>query len=244
MLTLLLLFLVIFAIRFTVFTLLERYYSAHPFNFKKVVVADLVSMAFYTAILFPLAQYFSTSIGIAGTFLSPLSELPFALRLIVYLIVGDFLHYWIHKAMHHPYLWRIHRWHHSPDHMSWMAGYRASVFDTAFVNLGFIFAWPILGDISTTTRIALLVVFSLLLNDWMHLNIRLRIRFLEKLIIMPRYHHIHHSTNVHHYTKNLSALFPIWDKLFGTYVDPDTVPKHMTFGLTEKISTPRLIIGL
>jgi sterol desaturase/sphingolipid hydroxylase (fatty acid hydroxylase superfamily) len=201
-------------------------------------------MAFYTALLFPLAQYISTAIGIEGTFLSPLSELPFFLRLALYLIVGDFLHYWIHRAMHHPYLWRIHRWHHSPDHVSWMMGYRASVFDTAFVNLGFIFAWPILGDVSAMTRIMLLVVFSLLLNDWMHLNIRLRIRFLEKIILMPRYHHIHHSNNKHLYTKNLSALLPIWDKLFGTYVDPDSVEKNMTFGLDERISTTRLIIGL
>jgi sterol desaturase/sphingolipid hydroxylase (fatty acid hydroxylase superfamily) len=242
--TLLIFFFALFIIRFVIFSLLEHYYIAHPFDFKKVVIADLTSMAFYTAIIFPLAQYLSTTIGIAGTFLSPLSELPFVLRIVMYLIVGDFLHYWIHRIMHHPYVWRIHRWHHSPNHISWMMGYRASIFDTTFVNLGFIFAWPILGDVSITTRLALLVVFSLLLNDWMHLNIRLRIRFLEKLIIMPRYHHIHHSNNKHYYTKNLSALFPVWDKLFGTYVDPDAVPKTMVFGLDEKIATPRLIIGL
>ena len=38
----------------------------------------------------------------------------------------------------------------------------------------------------------------------MHLNVRFRLPYLEWLLVTPRYHHIHHSSNPEHFTKNLS----------------------------------------
>lgn len=239
----LLLFSIIFLIRFLLWTTLEHFFRMHTFNRCEVFLSDLTTMFFYMIVIFPLAQYSSNLIGIEGSFLSFLADLPLILRIILFFIIADFLHYWVHRLMHQTYLWRIHRWHHSLDHMSWMGGFRATVFDATLVNLAFIFAWPILGNISYTMIIFILLC-NLLINDWMHLNVNFRLSFLEKIIITPRYHHVHHSNEKKHYMKNLSAIFPIWDKLFGTYVDPDTVDKKLMFGLDKKIKTPRLIIGL
>ena len=238
------LFVLLFGIRFVLFSTLEYFFVAHPFNQIRVIASDLAAMFLYLILMYPLAHYMSNAVGIQGTFLfSYLGELPLFIRIILYFIVADFIHYLLHMLMHTRFLWRIHMWHHSFTHMSWIAGIRATVFDTALINLAFIFAWPLLGDVSTWIQLLLLLT-GLLINDWMHLNVRFHIPFLEKIIIMPRYHHIHHSTDEKHYTKNLAAIFPIWDKIFGTYVDPDTVEGKLTFGLTEKRPRWRIILGL
>ncbi len=237
------LFIVLFIARFAIFSLLEHYFTAHTFERYAVLFSDLVTMFMYIVLIFPIAQLLSSLIGVEGTFLAAFSSLPLFLRIILYFIVGDFIHYWAHRLMHQPFLWRIHMWHHSPKHVSWTGGFRATVLDSTLLNFGFIFAWPILGDVSYNCKV-LLLVFALLNNDWMHLNVNFRVRFLEKLFVMPRYHHIHHSSNKEHYMKNIAALFPIWDKLFGTYVDPDTIQEKLTFGINEKVSTTRLVTGI
>lgn len=60
--------------------------------------------------------------------------------------------------------------------------------------------------------------------------------------------HVHfgaHSENPAHYRSNLAALFPIWDHLFGTFVDPETVsPKDLVFGIGETVPSLRLAIGV
>ncbi len=60
----------------------------------------------------------------------------------------------------------------------------------------------------------------------------------------PRYHHIHHSDNPAHYKANLAALFTIWDRLFGTYVNPDDVKEPLSFGIGENVPLVRLAIGV
>jgi sterol desaturase/sphingolipid hydroxylase (fatty acid hydroxylase superfamily) len=239
----LLLFIVIILIRTTLFFALEYFFTAHSFNRREVIVSDVVTMLVYLLIIYPSAQYVSNLVGVQGNMFNALAELPLALRFFLYLLVGDFLHYWIHRLMHMRALWRIHMWHHSPTHMSFMSGIRASFLDSTFVNLAFIFAWPILGIVNYELMIGILI-FSLLLNDWMHLNIKLRLQFLEKIIITPRYHHIHHSVDVSHQNKNLAALFPLWDKLFGTYVDPDSVKGKLVFGVDTKVPQARLAVGV
>lgn len=239
----LILFAFLFLLRLFIFTTLEYFFRLHAFNRREVIVSDLTTMFFYTILIFPIAQYISNHIGVEGSFLSFLANTPLTLRVILFFIVADFLHYWIHRLMHHPLIWRVHRWHHSLDHMTWMGGFRATIFDATLVNLAFIFAWPILGNVSYGFIIFILMC-NLFINDWMHLNVNFRLPYLEKIIVTPRYHHIHHSKNKIHYIKNLSAIFSIWDRLFETYIDPDKTEKQLTFGLDEKIKTSRLITGL
>jgi sterol desaturase/sphingolipid hydroxylase (fatty acid hydroxylase superfamily) len=46
---------------------------------------------------------------------------------------------------------------------------------------------------------------------------------------------------------NLGTTFTIWDRMFGTYVDPTTVPEDVPLGLGEPIDKrkiPRMLIGV
>jgi len=89
--------------------------------------------------------------------------------------------------------------------------------------------------------IALLHIFQ---NDWMHLNVSWRLKWMEWLLVTPRYHHVHHSSNPEHYLANLGILFTVWDRLFETYVNPDEVKEPLSFGIGEKVPLVRLALGV
>jgi sterol desaturase/sphingolipid hydroxylase (fatty acid hydroxylase superfamily) len=237
------LFSLVFPFRFLIGNFLERRFFAHDFDRRAAIRVDLASMALVAAVFFPAAQYTSNKLGFRLPISHRIDSVPLPLRIAMYVVVADFCHYWLHRLIHQPLLWRLHQWHHAPTHMSWAAGYRETFFDATIVNLAYVFAWPLLG--STTYRLQLvLLVFVLIKNDWMHLNVRWRMSWLEWLIVTPRYHHIHHSTDVRHHNKNLATVFPIWDRLFGTYMNPDEITGGIEFGIGEKVPTARLIAGV
>jgi hypothetical protein len=43
--------------------------------------------------------------------------------------------------------------------------------------------------------------------------------WLEKIIVTPSHHRVHHAINPEYMDKNLSQIFIIWDKLFGTFAE-------------------------
>ena len=160
-----------------------------------------------------------------------------------YLVIADFGHYRIHRFMHHKYVWRIHKWHHSPTQMYWLAGYRATIPQDVIVNLLYLFAYSLFGLSPWWMELAI-GLFNNLQNDWMHINVTWRSNWIEWLIVTPRYHHIHHSDNPSHYMTNLAALFTVWDRLFGTYVNPESVKGELSFGIGEEVPPLRLVLGV
>lgn len=60
--------------------------------------------------------------------------------------------------------------------------------------------------------------------------------FLEKIIITPSHHRIHHAINPVYIDKNYVGILVIWDKLFGTFQEklPDEEP---VYGITRPVNT-------
>ena len=67
-------------------------------------------------------------------------------------------------------------------------------------------------------------VFLIVTNNWMHMNTTWRSSWLEWVVVTPRYHHVHHGTTPDCYRRNFGVVFSIWDRLFGTYGDPEAIP--------------------
>jgi sterol desaturase/sphingolipid hydroxylase (fatty acid hydroxylase superfamily) len=64
--------------------------------------------------------------------------------------------------------------------------------------------------------------------------------------VTPDYHRIHHSATINR-GKNLGTTFRLWDRLFGTYVDPASVPEFFPLGLGETVEVkkvPRMLLGV
>jgi sterol desaturase/sphingolipid hydroxylase (fatty acid hydroxylase superfamily) len=230
-------------IRLIVLTALEKTNPAHVVEYKKVMPGDILVTFVFVFIVLPAADYLDQKIVYQPVLPEWISEWPLALRILLYLVLADFGHYWVHRWLHTRILWPSHRWHHSPTYMYFLAGTRASIIQQTLVNIPYIVAAAFVA-VSPWWLAWAILLKNVAQNDFMHINLWWGHRWLEWVIVTPRYHHIHHSVDPAHYRGNLAALFPIWDHLFGTFVDPDTVPKNLVFGIDEKVPPIRLAIGI
>jgi sterol desaturase/sphingolipid hydroxylase (fatty acid hydroxylase superfamily) len=236
-------FFLLFICRAILFTVLEMARPARVVAYRAVFMNDLTASLAYAYLIFPLAAKLSMVAPGYHSFPASIGELPLSVRVILYFVLADFGHYWIHRLIHKQFLWRVHKWHHSPAYMYWLGGVRATLPQQCLVNIPYVIASPLL-DISPWWMAIALGTISTVQNDWMHMNVTWRSNWLEWMFVTPRYHHIHHSIDSKYYTANMSNLLSIWDRLFGTYVNPDRVKADFAFGIIDKENPIRLMVGV
>jgi len=152
-----------------------------------------------------------------------IGQLPWLIQLLLAIVVADLAEWTIHYALHKvPFLWRFHSIHHSSKALDWIAGSRSHFFDDTLVR-GFILV-PLMLGFSQHIILAYLV-FVTLHATWTHCNFRPNVGWLEKFLVMPRYHHWHHSSQKEAIDKNFAIHFPWIDQLLGTYYCPDVWPQ-------------------
>jgi len=225
------------------FTALELLRPARPLSYRTALRADLPALAIYGLLFLPVSMYLSRAFARPELFVfHGLLELPLVVRLILYYVLADLGLYGVHRLMHSRYFWRVHRWHHSPPYMYWLAGIRATVPNQLLFNLPFALCAPLLHG-APGWLFMLIFAEGFFQNNWMHMNVTWRSRWLEWVLVTPRYHHVHHSRDPHHHTANLGSRLTVWDRLFSTYVDPETTGA-ISFGIQDRTSPTRLALGL
>tara|TARA_B100000959_G_C14887987_1_gene585434 strand:- start:6 stop:1274 length:1269 start_codon:yes stop_codon:yes gene_type:complete len=128
----------------------------------------------------------------------------------------DFAGYWVHRINHSiNYFWNHHIIHHSSEEFNLACALRQSI--SNFFSISFIFLIPtaILGV--PPEVVALLAPLHLFAQYWYHTRLIGKLGFLEYIIVTPSHHRVHHAINKEYLDKNLSQVFIIWDKLFGTF---------------------------
>jgi sterol desaturase/sphingolipid hydroxylase (fatty acid hydroxylase superfamily) len=66
----------------------------------------------------------------------------------------------------------------------------------------------------------------------------------EWILITPDYHRIHHGARGYA-RRNLGFVFTIWDRIFGTYVNPQsTVKDYDLFAVSTGKRLLRMVVGL
>jgi sterol desaturase/sphingolipid hydroxylase (fatty acid hydroxylase superfamily) len=164
-------------------------------------------------------------------------RLPWLLQFFLAVVVADVAEFFIHLALHKvPFLWRFHAVHHSSKALDWIAGSRSHFVDDTLVR-GFILV-PLMFGFSQGIILAYLI-FVTLHATWTHCNFAPNAKWLEKLLVMPRYHHWHHTSQKEGIDKNFAIHFPWIDKLFGTYYYPDTWPER--YGLDGEEISPSFL---
>lgn len=151
-----------------------------------------------------------------------IARMPWPLQLFFAILVADLAEYFIHLALHKvPFLWRFHAVHHSSKTLDWISGSRAHFVDDTLVR-AFILT-PLMLGFSQSIILAYLI-FVTLQATWSHCNFAPTVKWLEQFLVMPRYHHWHHTSQNEGIDKNFAIHFPWIDKLFGTYYYPDEWP--------------------
>ncbi len=166
-----------------------------------------------------------------------IAQMPWLIQFILAIMVADFAEWGIHFALHKvPFLWRFHSIHHSSEALDWIAGSRSHFFDDTLVR-GFILV-PMMLGFSQNIIVAYLI-FVTLHATWAHCNFRPNIKWIEQYLVMPRYHHWHHTSQKEGIDKNFAIHFPWIDKIFGTYYYPDVWPEH--YGLDGEEISPSFL---
>jgi len=236
-------FKLLFIGRFVFFTTIEIIRPARTLNYLSVIGKDLLFYGSFRWLILPICLYLNDVVPGYHPAPAAIAHLPLGVRILLYFILADFGHYWMHRLTHTQFFWRVHKWHHAPTYMYWLGGARTTIPDFFIVNIPYVLAYSMVY-ISPWWMATATAVVSIFQNDWMHMNVAWRSKWLEWIFVTPRYHHIHHSDNPEHYGRNMGSLFTIWDRLFGTYLDPDKVDPKLSFGIGEKENPVRLALGV
>ena len=137
---------------------------------------------------------------------------------LVVFVAKDFAGYWVHRWEHEiNVLWNRHLVHHSSEEFNLACALRQSVSEIfSFIA---IFYLPLAFVGIPTEVFALIAPIHLFAQFWYHTQHVGTMGILEKIIVTPSHHRVHHAINPIYLDKNYSQIFIVWDKLFGTYQD-------------------------
>jgi sterol desaturase/sphingolipid hydroxylase (fatty acid hydroxylase superfamily) len=171
------------------------------------------------------------------------ATVPWPIAFLVSVVILDFLTYLGHRLLHTKYLWHTHAAHHSVEHLYWFGGTRASPFHVAEqlmwgALLGLV--WPVNGGLS---GFVVATIIYICIQHFNHANLNVRLGPLEWLFVVPRYHFVHHGAASLN-NSNFGFLLTTWDRMLGTYRNPDDVGQHFPLGLNYQIGLARLFLGL
>ena len=160
-----------------------------------------------------------------------LDGLSFPVQIALWLLVADFTGYWVHRWKHaFRFLWAFHTTHHSQRNVNFATYARVHPVEDFFGLFVGLFLSLTLG-VSPITWFVAFVILDVI-GELSHTQLPWRLGPLYWVLVTPRFHMYHHSTDPAHHDRNFGVIFSFWDHLFGTAVPRDAAPA-VAFGLDE-----------
>ncbi len=179
---------------------------------------SILSFVIVYFIVFPAQSKtlaFTTSINFG---LMKFVQFPEVLNYIISFLLMDLAFYYWHFLNHKiPFLWRFHNVHHFDPDMDVSTAFRFH-----FVEIGFSTVFRIVQiSLIGINPVAFLIYETAFTANTIlqHSNIKFPIEFeriLNKLIVTPRMHGIHHSNYKEETNSNYSTVFSFWDRIHKT----------------------------
>ena len=201
-------------------------------NFAIVVLNTALLRVVFPTALVGFAVYFeSIGWGILNTL-----SLPLWLEILLVLVVLDFVIYWQHVIFHQvPFLWRVHRMHHTDVDFDVSTGVRFHPIEILFSMIIKIVVVAPLGPAPLAV-----MLFEIILNGsslFSHGNVRIPVkadRLIRFFLVTPDMHRVHHSADKIETDSNFGFCLSFWDRLFSPYRDqPEQTHTAMTLGLND-----------
>ncbi|MDQ0069164.1 sterol desaturase/sphingolipid hydroxylase (fatty acid hydroxylase superfamily) [Variovorax boronicumulans] len=218
---------------------LQRWRSVEPVVDRHAIRIDVLYTLihklglFRLALFFTLQPFFDDALGSLrtagwGTFhldevWPGVTDVP-VVAFAIYLVVLDFVGYWIHRGQHQfNWWWGLHSLHHSQRQMTMWSDDRNHLVDDIVHDAIIVIVAQLIG-VAPGQFIAF-VAFTQLSESLQHANLRLSFGAIgERLWISPRFHRLHHSIGLGHESRgkstlgghNFGVLLPWWDMLFRT----------------------------
>jgi sterol desaturase/sphingolipid hydroxylase (fatty acid hydroxylase superfamily) len=139
-------------------------------------------------------------------------------------LVYDFCRYWAHRVAHEQrFWWASHITHHSSERYNLTVSFRLCWVD----QVKLIFFLPVVMLGFDPIMFFIVHQLNVLYQFWQHSELINRMpAWFEYVFVTPTNHKVHHGRNEVYIDKNYGSLLTIWDRLFGTWVEPGEKPDY------------------
>lgn len=209
---------------------LKKYKAAHyKMNLTIYVFNRIISNLFSLSVVVFCVGYFS-KFGLLKT--------RFTWYWFIYgYLIWELSHFIYHFLGHKVRLfWCLHASHHAPEHMNLSVSYSHFFLEDSFANIIRIPICIVMG-----LNPPLLFLIMLIDGTWgafNHVGEGLlkngRLGFLNRFILTPSHHRVHHSRNPLYVDTNFCNLLNCWDRIFGTY-RAERADLPPVYGITRQI---------
>jgi sterol desaturase/sphingolipid hydroxylase (fatty acid hydroxylase superfamily) len=153
-------------------------------------------------------------------------------------IVWEFSHFIYHYLAHKVrLLWCLHSTHHAPDAMNLSVTYAHFFLEGPYADVVRTSICILLGV--SPLLLGIIVIIDGTWGAFIHVGENLikdgRLGFLNRIILTPSHHRVHHAKNPLYMDTNFCNLLNIWDRVFGTleYEREDLPPEY---GITREMN--------
>ena len=223
---------------------LQRWRPVEPLTDKHAVRTDVIYTLIHRLGIFRMVLFFTVEpvldalmgellVQGVGTFhledlWTGVTDGPFT-SFVIYLVVFDFVNYWLHRAQHQwRWWWALHAVHHSQRQMTQWTDNRNHLLDDVLHAVIWVLVAQLIGI--APAQFVALVAITQLFENFQHANLRVSFgTWGERLWVSPRFHRLHHAIGLGHETEskqadqpvvlgghNFGVLLPWWDVMFGT----------------------------
>ena len=151
---------------------------------------------------------------------------------VLALLSFDFCYYWRHRLGHEmSVLWAAHAVHHQSEDYNLSTALRQT-------STGFLFSWIfylplfLLGmpfEVFVTVN-----ALDLIYQFWVHTQMVGKLGWLDRVMVTPSNHRVHHAQNEIYIDKNYGGIFILWDRLFGSFQE-ELDDEPVVFGVRKPL---------
>jgi sterol desaturase/sphingolipid hydroxylase (fatty acid hydroxylase superfamily) len=219
---------------------LQRYKPVEPITDRATIRTDILYTLIHRLGLFRVALFFTldplleSGIGalrVAGMETFHLDQWLFGLigfesallGFFIYLLVFDFVDYWIHRGQHQlNWWWQLHSLHHAQRQMTMWSDNRNHLLDDVIRDSIWVCVGLLVGI--APGQFVALVAITQLSESFQHANLKIWFGSVaERIWVSPRFHRLHHAVGIGHEFPgkvlggaNFGVLLPWWDMMFRT----------------------------
>lgn len=185
----------------------------------------LFSLIIYNAASEIVVDWFHQLLGVFGMenlVAIQIGSWPVWSQLLVLFVVRDFIHWNIHRLLHHvPWLWEFHKVHHSVEEMGFAAHLRFHWMENVVYRVLEYIPLAMIGF--GIKEFFIVHAFTTLVGHFNHSNLRVPLGPLKYILNNPQMHIWHHAKKMpkkHRYGMNYGLTLSLWDYIFGTACIP------------------------
>ncbi len=230
-----------FSVPFYAILILSEVLFSNYYNKKLYSISDFFTNIFFTSLnatidLFFRGIYFFILVWFYGFHMFTI-ENPYIYWITLF-VFQDFAYYTLHYVDHYSrFFWAAHVTHHSSELFNISTGFRSSIFQPLY---RFVYFIPI--AILGFHPIDILLMYSItqFYGVMIHTEAVRSFGWLNKVLVDPSHHRVHHASNPMYLDKNMGMCLIIFDKIFGTY-QAELKSEPVVYGLTKNEDNKSII---